>query len=99
MGKKEEMGDREQDTPCVGWGQAPGARSDALSGKLRCWADSVQGPGVKLQAAGERPGVKEVQGAELSGEKGGVESRDRKAGGDPPLGSSLWTLLSGGEGV
>lgn len=39
-GKKEEMGRKEEDPPGAGWGQAPGARSDAPVGKLRFWAVS-----------------------------------------------------------
>lgn len=98
--KKEEMRYKEQDTPQAGWGQAPGAGLDTPSGKLRCWADCVQGPGVKLQESGENAWGQRGTGnrAGLEGKCKG-ESRDGKPGEGPPLEARLWALLSGSEGV
>lgn len=64
---REERGDGMQgvgDTLC--WvGSGPKCQIRSPLGKLRCWADCVQGLGVKLQESGENVGVKEAQGTEL----------------------------------
>lgn len=61
---KKEMGSKQQDTPCTGWSQAPGARSDAPSGQVLVW--SLR-PGAWCEITGvvRMAGVKEAQGTGL----------------------------------
>lgn len=64
-------------------------------GKLRCWADCVQGPGVKLQEPERMLGVKEAQGTELVWRESGKVSPEMgsQAGSAPRIkavGSAFW---------